>query len=86
MVASVICADSDGQAQWLAGPSRLAFVRLRSGRPGRLPTPEEAAAYRYPPAEQLIIDGRTTGSIIGSPQTVRAGLHPCSNRPRPTSA
>ena len=71
---SVICADTDEQAQWLAGPSRLAFVRLRSGRPGRLPTPEEAAAYRYSAQEQLIIDGRTTGSIIGAPDTVRAGL------------
>jgi luciferase family oxidoreductase group 1 len=71
---SVICAETDEQAQWLAGPSRLAFVRLRSGRPGRLPTPEEAAAYQYSPAEQLIIDGRTTGQIVGDPDTVRAGL------------
>jgi luciferase family oxidoreductase group 1 len=71
---SVICAETDEQAQWLAGPSRLAFVRLRSGRPGRLPTPEEAAAYRYSPQEQLIVDGRRTGSIIGAPETVRAGL------------
>lgn len=71
---SVICAETDEQAQRLAGPSRLAFVRLRSGRPGRLPTPEEAAAYRYSPQEQLIIDGRATGSIIGSPDTVRSGL------------
>jgi luciferase family oxidoreductase group 1 len=71
---SVICAETNEEAQRLAGPSRLAFVRLRSGRPGRLPTPEEAAAYEYSPAEQLIIDGRTTGQIVGDPDTVRAGL------------
>jgi luciferase family oxidoreductase group 1 len=71
---SVICAETDEQAQWLAGPSRLAFVRLRSGRPGRLPTPQEAAAHEYSPAEQSIVDSRTTGSVVGSPQTVRAGL------------
>jgi len=71
---SVICADTDEEAEWLAGPSRLAFVRLRSGRPGRLPTPEEAAAYQYSPAEQLIVDGRTSGQIVGDPDTVRAGL------------
>jgi luciferase family oxidoreductase group 1 len=47
---SVICAETDEQAQWLAGPSKLAFVRLRSGRPGRLPTPEEAAAHDYSPS------------------------------------
>jgi luciferase family oxidoreductase group 1 len=71
---SVICADTDEQAQWLAGPSRLAFVRLRSGRPGRLPTPEEAAAHEYSPSEQLILEARTTGQIVGSPETVGAGL------------
>jgi luciferase family oxidoreductase group 1 len=71
---SVICADSDEQAQWLAGPSRLSFVRLRSGRPGRLPTPEEAASHHYSPSEQLILDARTTGQIVGDPETVRTGL------------
>ena len=40
---SVLCADTDEQAQWLAGSGLLAFVRLRTGRPGRFPTPEEAA-------------------------------------------
>jgi luciferase family oxidoreductase group 1 len=71
---SVICAETDDIAQWLAGPSRLAFVRLRSGRPGRLPTPEEAASHDFSPSEQLILDGRSRGQIVGSPDTVRAGL------------
>jgi luciferase family oxidoreductase group 1 len=71
---SIICADTDERAQWLAGPSRLSFVRLRSGRPARLPSPEEAAAHDYSPAERLILDNRTTGQIVGSPQTVRDRL------------
>ncbi len=71
---SVICAETDEQAQWLAGPSRLAFVRLRSGRPGRLPSPEEAAAHEYSPAEHHILAGRTAGQIVGSPETVRVAL------------
>jgi luciferase family oxidoreductase group 1 len=71
---SIICAETDEKAQWLAGPSRLAFVRLRSGRPGRLPTPEEAAAHVYDPAEQRILDSRTRGSIVGDPDTVAAEL------------
>jgi len=71
---SVICADTDDQAQWLAGPSKLAFARLRTGRPGRLPTPEEAAAHHYSPQEQLIVDARRAGHIVGGPDTVRAGL------------
>ena len=67
---SVICADSDERASWLAGPSQLSFVRLRTGRPGRLPTPEEAAAHQYSPSEQLVLDGRAAGQIVGSPATV----------------
>ena len=42
---SVVCAETDEHAQWLAAPGALSFVRMRSGRPGRFPTPEEAAAY-----------------------------------------
>ena len=79
---SVICADTDDQAQWLAGPSRLAFARLRTGRPGRLPTPEEAAAHHYSPAEQLIVDSRRAGQIVGGPETVRAGLDRLVNETR----
>ena len=71
---SVVCAETDERAQWLAGPSKLAFARLRSGRPGRLPTPEEAAAHDYSPSEQAILDARTSGQIVGDPATVAAGL------------
>jgi luciferase family oxidoreductase group 1 len=71
---SVICAETHDRAQWLAGPSKLGFVRLRSGRPGRLPTPEEAAAYEYSPPERAILDARTTGQIVGDPATVAAGI------------
>jgi luciferase family oxidoreductase group 1 len=71
---SVICAETEERALWLAGPSKLGFVRLRSGRPGRLPSPEEAAAHEYSPAERAILDARTTGQIVGDPDTVRAGL------------
>src|SRR5579863_4989960 len=37
---AVVCAETDERARWLAGPSALSFVRLRSGRPGLYPTPE----------------------------------------------
>ena len=38
---SVVCAETDDRAGWLAGSGRLSFVRLRSGRPGRLPSPRK---------------------------------------------
>jgi len=71
---SVLCAESDEQARWLAGSGSLSFVRLRSGRSGRFPTPEEAAAYKYSPQEQALLDGRVGSQVIGGPETVREGL------------
>ncbi|UGS38745.1 LLM class flavin-dependent oxidoreductase [Capillimicrobium parvum] len=69
-----ICADTDEQARWIATPGGLSFLRLRSGRPGTFPSPEEAAAQNHTPAEQAFIDRWLAGHVIGSPQTVRDGL------------
>jgi alkanesulfonate monooxygenase SsuD/methylene tetrahydromethanopterin reductase-like flavin-dependent oxidoreductase (luciferase family) len=71
---NAICAETDEHAEWLSGPSGLAFLRLRQGRPGRLPTPEEAAAYPYTPLERDFILGRRDGQALGSPETVTAQL------------
>jgi luciferase family oxidoreductase group 1 len=74
VAASVIAAETDERARWLAGPGALSFLRLRSGRPGLMPTPEEAAEYPYTPAEQYMIDSRLSSSIIGGPDTVERGI------------
>jgi len=71
---SVICAESDEEAEWLAGSGRLSFVRLRQGRPGLLPTPEEAAAHDYTAAEQAVLLNRRSGQVSGSPETVEREL------------
>ncbi len=52
----------------------LSFLRLRSGRPGPVPTPEEAAAYPYSPAERAFVQDRLDAQVIGGPETVRRGL------------
>jgi luciferase family oxidoreductase group 1 len=70
----VICAETDAEARWLAGPSRLAFARLRSGRPGRFPSPEEADAHDFTPDEEAVVASVAKGHIFGSPETVKAGL------------
>ncbi len=74
VAAAVVCADTDETAQWLAGPTRLAMLRMRSGRPEVFPTPEEASAYPWTPAEQAAADNATASHIVGSPDTVRASL------------
>jgi len=74
IAAAVVCADSDARARWLALPGALSFLRLRSGRPGLLPTPEEAVAYPYTEQEQAFIDQRQAHQIIGDPTGVTRGL------------
>ncbi|MEA3020710.1 MAG: hypothetical protein QOI47_2234 [Actinomycetota bacterium] len=79
---AVICAETDERAQWLAGPGRLAMVRLRTGRPGRYPTPEQAAEYQFTPSEKELAKGLGRSSVVGDPATVRKGLTDLLERTR----
>src|SRR5580693_2056172 len=74
VAAGVICAETDERARFLAGSSALSFLRLRQGRPGRVPSPEEAAAYSYSDLEQAFIADRQATQLIGAQDTVRSGL------------
>jgi luciferase family oxidoreductase group 1 len=71
---AVVCADTDEHARWLHGPAKLSFLRLRSGQPSTLPSPEEAASYPYTAAEREFIDTWTSTHIVGSPETVHQHL------------
>jgi alkanesulfonate monooxygenase SsuD/methylene tetrahydromethanopterin reductase-like flavin-dependent oxidoreductase (luciferase family) len=71
---SAICADTDERAEWLSGPAALSFLRMRTGRPQPLATPEEAAAYQYGPGEREFAIDRFASQAVGSPETVRAKL------------
>src|SRR5206468_27878 len=52
----------------------LSFLRLRSGRPGPIPSPEEAAAYPYTELERAFVEDRQATQVIGAPETVQRGL------------
>jgi luciferase family oxidoreductase group 1 len=69
-----VCAPTDDEASRIALPAALSFLRLRQGNPGRLPTPEQAAAHRWTVEEQVFVQQRRDGQAIGSPDTVRAAL------------
>ena len=71
---AVTVGETDQEAKWLAGSSMLAFLRHRTGRPGRLPTPEEAAEYTFTPRERELMKTWQSSHISGSPDTVRAAL------------
>ena len=71
---AVVCAETDERAAWLHGSSRLSVLRLRSGSPGPLPSPEEAAAYPYTPDEGERVRAYTADHVVGGPGTVCRGL------------
>lgn len=71
---SVLCAPTEEEAHWLAASSALGILQLRSGRLAPLPTPEEAAAYRYTDAERALVEQVTATHVIGDPGLVKQGL------------
>ncbi len=75
MAISVLCAETDEEADLLAKSREVWAMRLRTrGEAGPVPSIEEALeAAREPGAERLLPALRRR-SIVGSPKTVRAGL------------
>jgi luciferase family oxidoreductase group 1 len=71
---AVLCAETEAQARYLAGPGKLAMARLRQGRPGVYPTPEEAAEHVYTPTEKQIIGPWHQAHVVGDPDQVAQGL------------
>ena len=65
---AVLCADSDERAWELAAPSRVAFRRLRAGRPTPLPTVEDALMEEGPGVRRG--PGRREDDL-GAPAAVR---------------
>jgi luciferase family oxidoreductase group 1 len=77
---AVYCADTEEAAQRLASSMQLAFVRLRAGRPGRLPSPDVAMAHVFAPAEVLVADFYKHLAIVGTPEQVRARIEDIVSR------
>jgi len=71
---SVICAPNDDEARWLAGSSALSILQRRAGRLGLLPSPDEAAAYRFSQAESAVVEETMSTHLIGDPGRVHQGL------------
>ena len=69
---SVVCAETDEEAERIAASGRMSFTLLRRGRLVPVPSPEQAAEFFEREPEAFARTGRR--SIVGSPETVRAGL------------
>jgi len=68
---SVFCADTEAAAQRIASSMLLSVAKLRTGRPGRMPSPEDAMAHVFTPDEQVIVTGFKKLQIVGTPEQVR---------------
>jgi luciferase family oxidoreductase group 1 len=66
-----LCADTDEEAQRLSTSSRMTFTLLRQGRLIPVPPPETAERFLASQGDGLAGRRRT---IVGSPDTVKAGI------------
>ncbi len=80
LAVAVVCAETDGRARELASSMELAWVKMRSGRPGPLPSPEEAMGYPYTPAERRLAEAYSSMQVVGDPQNVRARIEDLAGR------
>jgi luciferase family oxidoreductase group 1 len=71
---TVVAADTDDEARFLATSLYQAFVNLRTGRAGPLPPPVEGYYERLEPGARAMIDQALSCAVIGGPDKVRHGL------------
>ncbi|GCE28603.1 N5,N10-methylene tetrahydromethanopterin reductase [Dictyobacter alpinus] len=74
LTTGVICAETDEEADELGAAMALAWLRLRTGQAGPLPSPEEARNYHYSAAEQAVINDTRSRQISGRPEVVHEKL------------
>jgi luciferase family oxidoreductase group 1 len=67
---TVIAADTDEEAELLASSQDQAFVRLRSGDPGKLPPPVPGYRDTLPPSARAMLEHLGQARAVGSPATV----------------
>ncbi|MBS7540746.1 LLM class flavin-dependent oxidoreductase [Ancylobacter lacus] len=72
---SVVCAQTDAEAERLAASVDLSHLRRQRGSFAPIPSPEEAAAYPYTEADRAFIRRNRERVLVGGPETVAAGLN-----------
>jgi luciferase family oxidoreductase group 1 len=71
---NVVVADSDAEARRLFTTIQQGFADLRRGRPGRYKPPIDDIEAYWGPVEKAQASHMLRYAVVGSPQTVRAGL------------
>ncbi len=78
----VFAAASDAEAAYLFTSLQQSFVNLRRGTPGLLPPPVESMDDHWSPPEQAGVEHAFSEAIVGSSETIRAGLDAFIRRTR----
>ncbi len=77
---NVVVAPTDEEARRLFTSVQQRFLGMVRGQRGKLPPPVTGMAGLWSPAEELQVQRMLAESIVGSPQTVRAGLAATAER------
>ncbi|HJQ29286.1 MAG TPA: LLM class flavin-dependent oxidoreductase [Rubrobacter sp.] len=80
LAVAVICGETEEHARGLASSMELAWVRMRSGKPAPLPSPEEALGYSYTAGERRLADAYRAMQVIGDPSAVGARIEEVAER------
>lgn len=72
--ASAIAAETHERARYLAGPSRIMSLALRTGRLGPVVSPETAATAELSPLDRGLLDQLPGTQYAGTAEEVVAGL------------
>ncbi len=69
LAVSIVAAESDDEANFLAGSLDLSWIRFRRSEFKPIPSPEEAAAYAWTPQERDFAAENRARHFIGAPST-----------------
>ena len=74
LAAAVMCHEDPERARAMGRAHALSMARLRTGNPGPLPSPEEAMAHDWSPAELQVEQAMASKMTAGTPDEVRDDL------------
>lgn len=77
---AALATEDEKEARRQVMTGALSMLRLRTGRPGLVPTPEEAEAHEFGPMEEDFVNGWLKNIIHGTPDAVAEGLNDLQKR------
>jgi luciferase family oxidoreductase group 1 len=77
---NVIVAPTDEEARLLFTSAQQRFLGMVRGRRGKLPPPVAGMDALWSPVERMQVERMLSESIVGSPETVKAGLRATAER------